>query len=155
MAIESNITAEIVTLIDAIDAVQEVSNYEKSSFRGFPAVTVVGSENESDFEATQERQRVYSFTIRMYIEFSSDRQGGSGEGLKEVDRILRNLSDTIIDTFDKPANARFSGSADSTAEKVLYVEPTPSKWFYDTDRKMRGKEVVLKVHTYLNTALLA
>lgn len=154
MAIESNITAEIVTLIDAIDAVQEVSNYEKSSFRGFPAVTVVGSENESDFEATQERQRVYSFTIRMYIEFSSDRQGGSGEGLKEVDRILRNLSDTVIDTFDKPVNARFSGNADTTAEKVLYVEPTPSRWFYDTDRNMRGKEVNLKVRTYLNTALL-
>ncbi len=154
MAIESNITAQIVSLLEGISEIAEVSNYEKSSFREFPAATVTGSDNESDFEATQERQRVYAFKIRVYLEFSSDKQGNSGEGLKEVDRILRNLSDTVIDTFDKPENARFSGSADSTAEKVLFIEPIPSNWFYDTDRKMRGKEVNLKVHTYLNTALL-
>lgn len=154
MAIESSITSQIVTLLESISAIQEVSNYEKSSFRGFPAATVVGSDNESDFEGNQERHRIYAFTIRMYIEFSSDAQGGSGEGLKEVDRILRSLSDTVIDTFDNPTNARFSGNADSTAEKVLFVEPTPSSWFYDVDRKMRGKEIKLKVHTYLNTSLL-
>lgn len=154
MAIEANITAQIVTLLETLSNVGEISNYEKSEFRSFPAFTVVGSENESDFEATRERERTYAFRIRMYLEVSSDRQGVSGEGLKEADRILRNLSDSVIDLFDKPVNARLSGGADSTAEKVLFIEPVPSRWFYDTERGYRGKEVILKVHTYLDTSLL-
>lgn len=151
MAIESAITEQIVTILDALSGIQEVSNYEKASFRAYPAATVVGSENESDFEATTQRERIYAFRIRLYAEFASDQHGGSGEGLKEVDRILRTLSDTVIDEFDKPTNARFSGNADSAAEKVLFTEPVPSTWFYDTERNLRGKEIVLRVHSYLDS----
>lgn len=154
MAIESNINAQVVTILQALTGVGEVSNYEKSQFRKYPAITVVGSENESDFEGNSQRHRIYGLRIRLYVETSSDRQSPTGEGLKESDRILRNLSDTAIDAFDKPANARFSGSADSVAEKVLFVEPTPSQWFYDTERGLRGKEINLRVHTFVNTAAL-
>lgn len=154
MAIESSITSEIVSILNGLSAIQEVANYEKSSFSGFPAATVTGSENESDFEANKERERVYAFSIKLYVEMMSDAHEVTGEGLKEVDRILRNLSDTVVDEFDKPTNARFSGDADTAAEKVLYVEPVPSTWFYDTERNMRGKEVVLRVHTFVNTANL-
>jgi len=154
MALETAITAEIITLLNTVSAIQEVSNYEKSSFRAFPAATLVGSENESEFEATQERQRVYAFNIKLYQEVGSDAQGNTSEGLVEAERLLRTLSDTVIDLFDKPANARFSGNADTTPEKVILVEPVPSVWFYASDRRMRGKEIILRVHTYLDTNLL-
>ena len=154
MAIENSINAEIVTILEGLAGVAEVSNYEKSSFRKFPAATVTGSENESDFEATQERQRIYAFSVKLYLEILSDAQGGSGDGLKEGDIILRELSDTVIDEFDKPANARFSGDANTTAEQVLFTEPIPSAWGWDTERNMRMKEVIIRVHTHLNTALL-
>ena len=154
MAIEDSINAQVVTILEGLSGIGEVSNYEKSSFRAFPAATVTGSENESDFEGTQERQRIYAFSVKLYLEILSDTQGGSGDGLKEGDIILRELSDTVIDEFDKPANARFSGNADTNAEKVILVEPIPSAWDWDTERNMRVKEVIVRVMTHVNTALL-
>ena len=151
MAGWANINSEIVSILNGISAIQEVHNYEKSTFRGYPAVTVVPSENESDFEATQERQRVLAFRLRFYVEVISDRHESTGEGLKEADRIMRSLLDTVIDEFDKPANARFSGNADTTAKKVLYTEPIPSSWEYDGERKMRMAEITLRVHIYVAT----
>ncbi|KKN71738.1 hypothetical protein LCGC14_0418040 [marine sediment metagenome] len=151
MALETAITAQIISILESIDGIQEVSNWEKSQFRKYPAATVTGAENESDFEATQERNRVYAFQVRLYQEFSSDQQGGTGEGLVEAERSLRALSDTVIDEFDKPANARFSGNANTTAENVLFVRPIPSVWFYSSDRVLRGKEIIVQVETFVDT----
>lgn len=151
MAGFTTVSNELVSILEGISALQEVHNYEKSAFRGYPAVTVVPSENESDFEATQERQRVLAFRLRFYVEVISDRQEVTGEGLKEADRIMRTVLDDVIDEFDKPANARLSGNADTAAKKVLYVEPVPSSWEYDSDRKMRMAEILLRVHVYVAT----
>ena len=149
-----SIQAEIVTVVESLDAIQEVSNYEKSMFSGYPAATVIPSENESDFEATKERERVMAFRIRLYIEVISDKQERTGEGLKEADRIMRSLVDTVVDEFDKPANARFSGNADTDAKRVLYTEPVPSAWEFDEERRMRMAEIILRVHVFVDTSSL-
>jgi len=139
-----NIQPEIISVLEGLTKIQEVHNYEKSQFRGYPAITVVPSENESDFEATQERQRVYAFRIRAYVESGSDAHEATGEGTKEADRILRAVMDDIVNEFDKPANARLNG-------QVLFIEPVPSIWEYDSDRGLRYAEIILKTHTYLDT----
>lgn len=151
MANWQSIQSEIVTVLQGISNIQEVHNYEKSSFRGFPACTVTPSDKESDFEATQERERVYAYRVRLYMEFGSDQHPVTGEGTKEADRILRDTVDAVVDEFDKPTNARFSGNADTTASKVLFVEPVPSTWAYDTARNMRVTEIVLRCHVYVDT----
>lgn len=147
----SAIKNEIVSILEGVSAIQNVSNYEKSTFSGFPAATVVPSEEESDFEATQERKRVYGFRIRIYVSIMSDQHEVSGEGLKEGERILENVTDTVINELDKPSNARLSNNADSTSQKVLYLEPVPSAWDYDEERNMIASEILLRVHVYVDT----
>lgn len=153
MADWESIQSEIITLLETVSTVSEVSNYEKSSFSSFPAVTVVPADEESEFEANAERRRIYAFTIRMYQEMFSQQQE-LAPGLKETDRILRAVVDDVVAIFDKPVNARFSGNADSTAQKVIMVEPVPSSWGYDTERNYRVATIILKVHVYVDTSQL-
>lgn len=146
----NSILTQVVTVLDTISVIQTVDNYEKSSFSGFPAVTVVPNEEDSDFEATTERMRTYVFRIRAYQEMYSQ-QHPSSPGLKDADRILRTVVDDIVKEFDKPANATLSGNANTAAERVIQVSPVPSSWGYDTDRNFRVAEVLLQVKVYVDT----
>ena len=139
-----SIMAQIVSVLQGLSDIGEVDNWEKSSFRNFPAITVTPADNQSNFEATDQRIRIYSFNIRVYLEMLSNQQGGSGDGLKETDRIMRDVIDMVTNTFDKPANARLGGT-------VLLVEPMPSIWAYDTVRNMRVATVTLRCQVYVDT----
>lgn len=149
MASWQKIIDEITSVIDGLTSVQEVHDFDKSHFRGFPAVVVVPSENDSDFQATRERERVFAFSTRVFLEMTSDAQ--SGEGLDETDRIMRAVVDDIVNEFDKPANARLSGNANTTASTVLFIEPVPSQWGWDSARGLRFAEIILRVHVYTDT----
>lgn len=146
----SSILNEVVTVLNTISSLQEVHNYEKSTFGGYPAVTVTPNEEESDFEATTERMRVYSFNVRLFQETYSQQQPDSPK-IGNADEILRDAVDDVIAEFDKPTNARLSGNADTTAEKVVNVLPVPSAWAHDTDRNLRIATINLNVQVYVDT----
>lgn len=145
-----SILSEIVTVLEGIDSIENVSDYEKSQFSGFPAATVVPSEEESDFQATSERTRTYAFSIRCYQDMLS-KQHPYSPGLEDADRILRKVVDDIVSEFDKPANARLSGNADTDGHTVVLVRPVPSTWGYDSERNLRSAEIILRVVVHVDT----
>jgi len=114
--IMNRISSEVTT-------VQDVADYEKTGFRGFPAVTVICSGNENDYESTSENMRAFTFIIRVYEQLGNvpSLDAISDNAKERAERILGNVVSEIIDTFDKFYG--FGGEAD-------YTLATPSRWGY-------------------------
>jgi hypothetical protein len=116
--------SEIMNRISSnITTVQDVANYEKTGFRGYPAVTVVCSGNENDYWSTAENQRIYTFVIRIYqqIEQKLDMGDLSDNAKDQAEAILGRVVSEIIDSFDKYYD--LGGVAD-------YCRAVPSAWGY-------------------------
>jgi hypothetical protein len=109
---------------DDISTVQDVANFEKTNFRGFPAVTLICSGNENDYWSTAENKRQFSFIIRVYqqIEHKVAVIGDLSDTAKEqAENILGTVVSEIIDSFDKYFD--LGGSVD-------YCRAIPSAWGY-------------------------
>lgn len=123
-----------------ITTVQDVADYEKTRFRGFPAVTVTCSGNENEYWSTAENQRAFAFVIRIYV--SLERKPTldlvSDNAKERAERVVGNVISEIIDSFDK--YYRFGDNAD-------YCRATPSAWGYVNTAEgwVRTAEVKLEV----------
>ena len=106
-----------------ITTIQDVSNYEKSGFTGFPAVTVVCSGNENDYWSTAENKRQFSFTIRIYqqMEQKPDLGDVSDNAKQQAEDILGRVVSEIIDSFD---------DVNALSEVADYCRAVPSVWGY-------------------------
>lgn len=106
-----------------VTTVQDVSNYEKSGFTGYPAVTVVCSGNENDYWSTAENKRQFPFIIRIYqqMEQKPDLGDVSDTAKQQAEDILGRVVSEIIDSFD---------NKDALSEVVDYCTATTSTWGY-------------------------
>ena len=89
-----NLKNTIKGKLDSVTAIQEVHAYPEIKFNGYPAATIVPSENESDFETTTENTRVYAFAVRLFSQIK-------GSGLEKAYGQMYNLIDEVLDEFDK------------------------------------------------------
>ena len=106
-----------------ITTVQDVENYEKSGFTGYPAVTVVCSGNENDYWSTAENKRQFSFVIRIYqqIENKPDLGDLTDTAKERAEAIMGRVVSEIIDSFDEYYD--LGGTVD-------YCRAVPSLWAY-------------------------
>ena len=120
----SGLKSQIIQRISSqVTTVQDVANFEKSGFRGFPAVTVTCSGNANDYWSTAQNQRQFTFIVRIYqqiertpaLETASDKQKEIAEG------IMERVVSEIIDTFDQ--FYAFNNEAD-------FCRAVPSAWGY-------------------------
>lgn len=129
-----------------------VYTYEPGNLEGSPVATITPSGNEGDYQTTTENRRVYGFVARIYI------QRGSGDsGTDKAEEAMRDLFDTILDTFDK--NHQLSSlnrsTEVSTGYTFLFLEAAPGVWGYvGRDQEYRVAEINIKVHTYIDTNLI-
>lgn len=109
-----------------VDTVQEVVDYEKTGFRGFPAVTITCSGNENSFYSSAENERIFLFNIRVYqqIEQVPRLDLVSDNAKMAAEAIMERAVDQILAAFDTTTTFTMDGAADNGVEAV------PSRWGY-------------------------
>ncbi len=114
---------EILNELQKITNVQEVADFEKSGFNGFPAITLTCSGNENTFDTTASNMRTYQFTIRCYEQLEKVPQldAVSDTAKARAEKIMGELVSEVIDTFDK--FYQFNQVAD-------FMQAVPSEWGY-------------------------
>ena len=108
---------------DTVDKVQDVADYDKTTFRGFPAVCVICSRNQNSYISTAQNERVFGFAIRVYeqIENVPEPDALSDSAKQRAEKIMERVVSQIIDAFDK--FYEFNGAAD-------FCRAIPSIWGY-------------------------
>jgi len=116
----NNLKHEIMDRISSqVTTVQDVSDYAKVNFSGFPAVTVTVADNENEFWSVGENQRAFNFDIDIYIQLSKGTQTVDDNARQSAERIMGNVVSDMIDAFD--SFTTFGGSAD-------FLRAAPSSW---------------------------
>jgi len=114
-----------------------VYNYEARELKGDPAVVVVPSSNEADYDTNNENIRIYAFNIRLYVRRSGVRKP------EDAERIMRELVSSVIDDFDK--DYTFSGLTVPTGYTYINTFTAPSAWGYSGDEdQYRVSEINLQ-----------
>jgi len=117
---------KLVSILRANDLIQETFDYEVEQFSGDPSCVIVPSENESDYNTTEENVRIYSFSIRLYVNRTIKPAGEDPKS--DSDRILRNLVDSVLDDFDK--DYTLTGITNPTGYTFINSFALPSLWGY-------------------------
>ncbi len=109
-----------------VDTIQDFADYEKSRFRGFPAVTLVCSGNENSFYSSAENERVFLFTMKVFypIENLPKLEAVSDDAKKNAEEIMEKVVDQILNSLDTTTDFTLDGAGDNGIEAV------PSSWGY-------------------------
>lgn len=121
--IVNDLKKEIMIRLGTITKVQDVSDYEKSNFKGFPAITVTCSGNENEYDTTDSNMRSYAFTLRLYEQMEDVPllDTVSDNAKQRAERVMGDLVSEVLEKFDE--FYLFNGLAD-------YMLATPSAWGY-------------------------
>ncbi len=119
---------QIVDLISQdIDTVQDVVDYEKVGFKGYPAVTVVCSGNENSFYSSAENLRTFMFTLRIYYPITNKPAldtSGLDNAKQKAEAIVERVVDQFLNSIDTTTKFTLDDAADNGVEAV------PSRWGY-------------------------
>ena len=133
MGTYANIGTQIESIINTnITNVNYVYNYVETNPGGYPSISIEAFDGNGEFLNTGQNRR--SFMFRIICSQERVKVGPS-----EAERILRNLVDQILATFDDRANLNLNNSCN-------YAFPIPSKWGYlqAPDIDVRSAEIILE-----------
>lgn len=128
---------KIKTVLQGINAIQEVHDYPTEDFSGYPAVVVRTDGNTSNYETTNENEELYTFTI-----YALQNLDGVFSKTK-ARQIIEELCDTIRDKFD--SDEFLSGLSLPSGRTMLGIRPTVSKIFEEENGKFCVAEIELAV----------
>lgn len=133
--------SKINTILLANNRIGEVFNYEAGEFTNDPAVTVVPSGNTSDYNTVSENERVYAFSIKIFIKRTGTTASANMQS--EADRKMRILVDSIINDFD--SDYLFESLTVPTGYTFINVFAVPSAWGYaGREDDYRAAEITLE-----------
>lgn len=136
------IRPQIAALIDTVEKVQEIASVPKIRFDGFPAVHIVPSDNESDYETTGENERTYAWIIRVFHETKNT-------SIEEAYTTLEEVVDEIIDLFDqedqKDGQTRLVGVNLPERYTFLNIYATPNRWGSLDEEALVMAEITIRV----------
>ena len=112
-----SIISAIETILLTVPEIQEVHDFDKGKFAGYPSAVIFPTENTADFETTTQNLVEYVFTIRLHHPM----ENMGSDSHKNADRILRETVDKVLIAF----NGNFS--LNST---VSFCKALPSTWGY-------------------------
>ena len=125
---------KITSILRANSLISIVYDHEADELTGDPAAIVVPSENESDYNTTDENVRIYAFNIRLYVKRSQPRVP------EDADRMLRELVNSVLDDFD--TDYTFTGLSVPTGYTFINTFAVPSVWGYSgREDEMRSAEI--------------
>ena len=119
-----------------ITEIQEVAGYPKREFNGYPAVILVPSDGDSEWETNNEHERNYVFNCEIFYETKGI---GNEEALARlyeiVDLILDNMAeDTQLDGITLPAG-----------KTVITVKPVSAGWEEVDDTELIMAKILITV----------
>ena len=135
------IRPQLRTLIDSTGKFVEVSGSPKLTFPGFPSAYVIPSNNEADYETTDENQRIYAFLVRCFVETEGRDMGDAMEAMED-------LADTVLDVLDQEDMKGASRTvAVSLPARYTYLQilAHPSDWAELTDPSLLMAEITVRV----------
>lgn len=97
----NTIRQQLYDKIVALDKIQEVNDYSKTGFEGFPAVNITYVGNDSSFWSVASNQRGYNFVIRVYFPLNSQAELGAYNNSKQLaEKTIADAIDDILDALD-------------------------------------------------------
>lgn len=133
---------QIKTLLSTLSTFQEVSNYPKMKFNGYPAATVTPSDQTGDYETTKENVRTYCFIVRVFYETKNT-------GIETALDALEDIVDSVIDLFDKEdlkgSATRTVGISLPSGYTFVNIWATPSLWGEIPGEELLMAEIKVRV----------
>lgn len=130
--------------LNAIAKIQEVADYAKLAFSGYPAATIVPLQGEADYQTTIEDTRVYAFRIDIFYE--SDANGSQG-----AINALYDLVDDVLDSFAEDAQLTDDGALGLPAgDIVIDVRPVSAGWEEMPEQKLLIATINLNIALQIN-----
>ena len=120
------IIAQLETIVKSIDNIQETFIYEKEQFKGTPSVTITPSSNESEFESTRDNERIYAFSVKVYVNRTVAPAGNDVDYW--ADKRLRIIVDELLNNLD--SNYTLTGITNPPGYTFINLFATPSVWGY-------------------------
>jgi len=112
---------KLKSILDANEQIQESYEYDVEEFKGDPVATIVPSNNESDYDTTDENIRIYAYNITLYVNRTVRTK-------KKADEVLRDLVSSVIDDFDK--DYTLTGIEVPIGYTFINLFAAPSTWGY-------------------------
>lgn len=133
---------QIKTLLEEkIDLLQEVSEFPKLTFTGYPAAYIAPSDSSADYETTRENERVYAFFVRFFYETKNT-------PVADATTYLRKVVDQALDELDKEdqrGGTRTIGQDLPTGYTFLSIMAHPSAWGEVQDQNLIVAEIKCSV----------
>ncbi|HLB57765.1 MAG TPA: hypothetical protein VJL60_03015 [Gammaproteobacteria bacterium] len=143
----TQLNEKLKTILEANTKIQEVYDWEKEQFNGDPVATLSAASNESNYATTSENVRVYSFSIKLFVNRNNRTD-------QDSERIMRELVDTVVDDLDK--NYTLTGINNPAGKTLLFIEAIPSAWGYvELDGIYRMAEIIVKAHINIDLNLIS
>lgn len=140
---------QIKSILEGISDIQNVYDYPWYKFDGYPAATILPSDLESDYETSVENLREYVFNVELFLSLNAVNKDGYEQKVEDGFRIMENLIDTVIDTFDK--DETMTGISLPTGKTMIGIYPVPSVLVFLEDDKMIYAEVKIRVRISFDT----
>jgi hypothetical protein len=142
---------KIKSLLQEIDGIASVYEYEPEKFSDTPVVVIVPSTNEDDYKTSSENLRVYAFDLRVYVNRSV---APAGQVVEEYsDRILRGVVDKVLNKLD--TNYKMSGITVPAGFTFINMRVHPSSWgISGREDEYRAAEIDVRCTVNVNLDLI-
>jgi len=117
------ILQKLQAILQANTLIAHVQNWEKIVTDSDPFAIIVPSDNESEYETTQENVRVYAFKVMIFVSRTVRSES-------KAEDVLGDIVDSVIDDFDKDFLLTTIGQPVKTGYTFLQVFAVPSSWGY-------------------------
>lgn len=146
----STLHTNLVSLISSITSLQQVSAYPTFDFNGYPACFVAESNNENDYESTQDNLRTYSWNVWVF-------QSLDVFSLSDAYSNMRVVTDAITDVIDEqesPNSDRELASGLAAGKTLVRVFATPSEFVYDEKEKLLAARINVRCQLLIDLTTL-
>ena len=110
MSLINDIKKDIMTIISGSSLVQDVSDFPKTNFKGFPAVVVLWAGLTNEIATNVENERIVTFKIIILDQVGRDTD--SDDSNLRAEKNINNIISDLIDRFDDTYNLSGSTSVD-------------------------------------------
>lgn len=143
----SIIHSKIIDILENNDKIAAVYDYEVEQFNESPSAVVVPSANENAYATTQQNERVYAFTIKLFVNRTKNPKG-------KTDMILRELVESVLNNFD--SNYLLTGIEQPTGYTFINLFALPSQWGYaGREDEFRAAEINVRCRVYVDVRAIS
>lgn len=140
------IIEKIQTILRGVDGIPDnaVYLYEPNEMGNFPVIAIVETGNEAEFDTNKDNERIYRYTIRIFVERAQ-------AGVEKCEANLRNIRDDIIDALD--SDSYFTGISLPTGYTMINTFAAPMRFGYIAGREgeLRAAEIDFRVRILVDT----